>query len=291
MSVFSSYKKIFLLGFIAMVLVAIPFSVYVAQKRQQITSKAAASTVLSFEPASTTIKVGDILTLNIMLDPGIGTSANQVSFVKLSLSFDREKFTTAGASLVPNPDFSNTLTTILEDPVFESGKASISLSIGADPTRAVTTKTKIAILQLKAASTTAPASPNVTFDPAPNTQVLSIASLDQTSENVLSTTVPAKVTIISELLTSTPTPTPTPNPLAAPLIPTSTPLPGNIQPPMPSPIVFITPTPMIFPLTPTTAILPPETILPPTGPGGKILGIGIIGVIFTLVGGALLILL
>lgn len=274
-----------------MVLVAIPFSVYLAQKRQQITSKAATSTVLSFEPASTTIKVGEILVLNIMLDPGIGASANQVSFVKLSLSFDREKFTTAGASLVPNPDPSNTLTTILEDPIFESGKASISLSIGADPTRAVTTKTKIAILQLKAASTTSPTSPNVTFDPVPNTQVLSIASLDQTSENVLSTTIPAKVTIIPELPTSTPTPTPTVNPLAAPLIPTSTPLPGNIQPPMPSPIAFITPTPMIFPLTPTVAILPPEKVLPPTGPGGKILGIGIIGAIFTLVGGVLLILL
>lgn len=290
MSVFSSYKKIFLLGFIVMILAAIPFSVYFAQKRQQITSKAAASTILSFEPASTTIKVNETLVLNIMLDPG-GTSANQVSFVKLAISFDQEKFSTTGASLVPNPNPSNTLTTILEDPIFESGKASISLSIGADPTRAVTTKTKIAILQLKAASTTAPTSPNVTFDPAPNTQVLSIASLDQTSENVLSTTVPAKVTIISELLTSTPTPTPTVNPSAAPLIPTSTPLPGNIQPPMTSPIVFITPTPMIFPLTPTTAILPPETILPPTGPGGKILSIGILGVILTLVGGALLILL
>jgi len=65
-----------------------------------------------------------------------------------------------------------------------TGTASISLSIGADPTKAITTKTKIATLQLQATGTTSPTSPNITFDLA-NTQVLSIASSDQIDENVL----------------------------------------------------------------------------------------------------------
>jgi len=206
MSIFSSYKKIFLLGFILTILIAIPFSVYVAQKRQQTTTKAAAATVLSLEPALATVKQGEILTLNIVLDPGSGTSANQVSFVKLSINYDSSKFTAISNSLTSNPEPSNTLRVIVDDAKIDSGKASISLSIGSEPTNAVTSRTKIAILQLKATDTVTPTDPNFTFDSA-NTQVLSIASSDQTSENVLSLTIPAKVAVTS---TASPTLTLTP---------------------------------------------------------------------------------
>lgn len=295
MSVFSSYKKIFLLGFIAVILVAIPFSVYVAQKRQNISSKAAASTVLSFEPALSTVKVGDTLILNIMLDPGTGISANQVSFVKLSISFDASKFTILSGSLKANPDSSNALTAIVDDPKYKSGKATLSLSIGADPTRAVTTKTKIAILQLQATDITIPTSPNITFDSAPDSQVLSIASSDQTSENVLSTTIPATVTIISG-----PTPTITPTPTAAAkssttttTTATSTQKTGAINAGLGTGTTSAELSPTViqnlFP-SPTFVLEGTKGGLPPTGPGGKILGFGIIGVILTIIGGALLLL-
>jgi len=200
MSVFSSYKKIFLLGFIVVILVAIPFSVFIAQKRQQVVSKAAASTTLSFEPASTSIKVGDTLTLSIMLNPGTGASANQVSFIKFAIKFDQTKFTASTSCLT------STLTPIDAAQCDNTtGTASISLSIGADPTKAITTKTKIATLQLQATGTTSPTSPNITFDLA-NTQVLSIASSDQIDENVLlSTTIPATVTIANSSTTTTTT--------------------------------------------------------------------------------------
>lgn len=213
MSIFSSYKKIFLLGFIITILIAIPLSVYVAQKRQQTTIKAAASTSLSFQPALSTVEVGKTAVLNIMLDPESGSPVNQVSFVSLSLTFDASKFATISGSLAPNPT-QNTLTTIIEGPTYSIvdtvGKASISLSIGEDPSNAVTEITKIAILQLKATNETTPVSPNVTFDS--DTQVLSLASSDQTSENVLSlsTSIPAKVTVIPAVTSTTPTPSPTP---------------------------------------------------------------------------------
>lgn len=218
-----------MLGFIMVILVAIPFSVYIAQQRQQTKSKAFASTTLSFEPALKTVKVGDIVVLNIMLDPGTGVSANQVSFVKLSINFDSTKFSTITDSLKANPESPNTLTTIIDDPKYEAGKATISLSIGADPTKVVTTRTKIAILQLKATDTTTPTNPNVTFDSAPNTQVLSIASGDSTSENVLSTTIPAIVTIASATTGTTPTSTPTPTtppPANSPSLPTAASVPA-----------------------------------------------------------------
>jgi len=227
MSIFSSYKKIFLLGFIVAILIAIPFSVYIAQKRQGIKSKATASTTLSLDPATPTVKVGDTLTLNVMLDPGIGPSANQVSFVKLSISFNAEKFT--AESLKPNMDSQNALTSVLEDVALTSGKASISLSIGADPTKVVTTKTKIAILKLKALSPTESNNPSsIIFDSSPNTQVLSIATSDQTSENVLSTSNPATVTI-SGTASITPIPTSVAGSPARPstLTPITTPSPSS----------------------------------------------------------------
>ena len=211
MSTFSSYKKIFLLVFTIAILVAIPFSVYIAQKRQQTTTKAAASTVLSLEPSSTTLKQNETLTLNITLNPGSGTSANQVSFVRLAISFDASKFTTLPNSLTVNPDSSNKLTYIIDEPKYDNtaGNASISLSIGSDPTNAIKTKTKIAVLQLKAIATTTP-NTSITFDSAPNTQVLSVASSDQTNENTLSTTIPATVIITAATGTTTPTNTPIP---------------------------------------------------------------------------------
>lgn len=280
MSIFSSYKKIFLLGFIVAILIAIPFSVYIAQKRQGIRSKAAASTTLSFYPASSTIKVGDTLILNVALDPGTGPTANQVSFVKLSINYDPTKFARTSESdeiLAPNTDPTNTLTSVLENPVYTSGSAYISLSIGADPTRIVTTKTQIAILKLKALSVTDSNNPtSITFDKT--TQVLSIASSDQTSENVLSTTTPATITINPALPNLTPTPTIT-----------LTPPPGGILPPTPIGLGTISAA-----LTPTPVVIQPlqtQIPLPPTGPGEKILGIGVIGIILTIIGGTLFILL
>jgi hypothetical protein len=221
MSIFSSYKKIFLLGFILVILIAIPFSVYVAQKRQTISTKATPSTSLSFEPAAATAKAGDTVSLNIMLDPGTGTLANQVSFVKLAIKLvDPAKFTIV--SLEPNAT-GNTLNTKVEEPVYDNtaGKATISLSIGADPTKAIITKTKIAVLQLKANEATAPTAPNVTFDVS-GSQVLSIDNNSQTSDNVLlSTAISATVTVTGS---TAPTPTLTPIPTSIPtIIPTTPP--------------------------------------------------------------------
>ncbi|MDP2637475.1 MAG: hypothetical protein Q8P26_00235 [Candidatus Levybacteria bacterium] len=301
MSVFSSYKKIFLLGFIIVILITIPLSVFVAQKSQRITSKASRSTTLYFDQASPTVKTGDILTLGVMLNPGTGATANQVSFVKLSISFDPNKFTTVADSLKPNTESSNTLTTILEDPVYESGKATISLSIGADPARVVSATTKIAILKLKSLSATSESNPSsITFDPAPNTQVLSIASGDGTSENVLSTTEPANATITGTAAPSqgiTPTATPTPLPPTAPTagqgvnssIPNTTTENSNLA--TGETIIEITPIIPEAPEVQITEILPTVAVLPPTGPGDNILGLGIMGVILTIIGGALFILL
>lgn len=206
MSVFSSYKKIFLLGFIIVILIAIPFSVYIAQQRQNMSIRATPATTLSLEPSSATVKVGDTVNLNIVLNPG----TNQVSFAKLSIKFDASKFT--AISLAQNGTGNN-----LKEPIDltqldnTAGNASISLSIGADPAKAISTRTKIATLQLKATNATSPTS-SISFNS--DTQVLSIASTDGTSENVLLPN-PASATI-TVTGAATPTPTTTPITTAAP---------------------------------------------------------------------------
>lgn len=192
------------MGFITVILVAIPFSVYIAQKRQQTITKATKSTTLSLEPASTTVKVGDTLTLGVMLDPG--ANANLVSFIKLKIIYDSSKFATISGdlnSLGPNSDLTDKLSTI-EGPAYELGKASISLSIGADPAKVIATKTKIAILKLQATNATTPTAANITFDSG-YSQVLSIDNGSQTGDNVLFTTIPATITVTDSSTTTTTT--------------------------------------------------------------------------------------
>lgn len=284
-----------------MVLVITPLFVFVAQQNQQTKSKASASTTLAFEPISSAVKVGEILTLNVILDPGKSTSSpNLVSFVKLVINFDPRKFTAENTCLTENT-VANTLTTKLEGPICEPGKASISLSIGADPAKVVTEVTKIAVLQLKALSPTEGNNPSsITFDISNNnTQVLSIASTDKTSENVLnllSTSTPASITInpAPSAPGASPTPTPTPTPATAPSASAGSapaaPQTGDAVVNAGTPeAIAPTAAPEIIALAPQPP--PTEIVLPPTGPEENILGIGAIGIILTIIGSALFMLL
>ena len=195
---FFSGKKLLLVGFVIVLLVAIPLTVYLVQKQQQTKSSAAPSTNLTFSPAApASIKVGDTVKLDVSMDPG----TNQISFVKLIISYDATKLQAQSGDLVPNTDaFPGG---VLEGPTYESGKVSVTLSVGADPAKVIKTLTKVATITFKAlAATDTPT--NVTF--GSDTQTLSIASSDQASENVLLSKGQAAITIAQA---AGPTPTPT----------------------------------------------------------------------------------
>jgi PKD repeat protein len=194
-----SAKKILLLGFIVVILIAIPLSVYIAQKQQQTITKAAESTSLSFKPPKKDVtKVGEIVSFDIMLDPGARDPPNQVSFDKLIINYEPLFLEIVDKGLVPTTAFS----TVLEEPVYNEGSISVTLSIGQDPTKAIISNTKIATISFKTLASTD--GTKIVF--ATGTQVLSVGSEDQAGENVLSTTSPAIVTLIS----------PTPGPTTAP---------------------------------------------------------------------------
>lgn len=238
-----SGKKLFLIGFIAVLLVGIPLTVYLLQKQQETRSHAEKSTNISFTPDSSESapiqkNIGDTIPLDIMVDPG----KNLVSFVKLELQYDPDKLGTPSANAFQVN--TNVFPTVMEGPVYTPGKISITLAIGPDPTKAIQTKVKAATVSFTALANTAGVPTRVTY--GSNTQVLSEGGESQASENVLSSATPATI-VIGGASSLSGTPEPIPSPTA---LPTSEVTPTEAVPtPLPSP----------------TSI---PTAAPTTGPGG-----------------------
>lgn len=232
-----SAKKFFLIGFVFILLIGIPITIYFLQKQQEIRSRAEKSTILTFTPESSQASpiqksIGDSIPLDVMVNPG----TNLVSFVKLSIQYDPDKLATESSSaFVPN---TTVFPTVLEGPVYSSGKVEVTLSVGPDPTKAIQTLSKAGTLTLKAVANTTDGQPTlVTYSAA--TEALSIGSGDQASENVLSSTVPATI-VIGGGGTVTPT---EPGETLTPIPPTLTPTSGPTSTPLPTTAVTETPTP------------------------------------------------
>lgn len=209
-------KKLFLIGFIVVLLIGIPLTVYLLQQQQEVRSRAEASTNLAFNPSSTSSapiqkNVGDSIPLDISVDPG----KNLVSFVKLEIQYDPSVLATASGAFKANTD---AFPSVLEGPVYSDGKIAVTLSVGPDPTKAIQSKVTAGTITFTALKNTDPGTPTlVTF--TSNTQVLSIGSNDQASENVLSSATPATIAIAGSSVSVTPT-----EPVTTPSeVPTDTP--------------------------------------------------------------------
>lgn len=232
-------KQLAILSLIIIFAIGIPVTLLIFSKQQEIRSHAEKSTTLYFVPSSSDsipiqTQVGNAIPLDVTVNPG----TNLVSFIKLEILYDSTKFEMAGK----NPFQSNTTAfpQIIEGPILSPGKILITLSIGTDPSKAIRQITSVGILNLKALNSTTDESTDksttlVTY--GTNTQVLALGSNASATENVLSNTQPAIISIdrmpkptcmpkppclnttpiclISEPLggwcpISTPTPTPTP---------------------------------------------------------------------------------
>ncbi len=237
-------KKLFLIGFIIILLVGIPATIYFLQKQQETRSRAQKSTNLTFAPESTASspiqkKIGDSIPLDIM----VNTGSNLVSFVKLEITYDQDKLATASAdAFVPN---TSVFPTILEGPIYTPGKIAVTLSVGPDPTKAIQNIAKAGTITFTALANTPDGQPTlVTY--GVTTQVLSIGSTDQASENVLSSTTPATIAIAGSAPSGSPIPIPTailsPTPSVAE-IPTIEDTPTQIPTLTDTPSVTLTPSP------------------------------------------------
>jgi len=240
-----SGKKLILIGFLVVLLVGIPLTVYLLQQSQEVRSRAEKSTILTFSPDSTQAaplqkNVGDSIPLDITVDPG----KNLVSFVKIEIQYDPDVLATDSA----NPFQANTTAfpSVLEGPVYTPGKIDVTLSVGPDPTKAIQQKVKAATVMFKALKNTPPGTPTqVSYGVSPKTQILSTGPNDQYSEDVLSSTAPALIAIGGAAPTNEPIPSGSPTP-TIPIsdVPTAVPtVPLPTDAPTSTPAVSTIPTP------------------------------------------------
>lgn len=204
-------KRFFFIGFLLVLLAAIPLTIYLLQKQQQTKSHAAPSTILSFTPVSSASapiqkNTGDAVDLHVQMDPG----TNLVTYVKLDLIYDATKFSTVGNGFTPNTQaFPAILGTTINTP----GELTIELSIGANSTAVIQAPTEVGVLNLKANAPNTPTSPTVSF----GAQTLVLSSCpnpqdpascpDTEAANVLSTSTPVYVAIAGVAISPTPGPT------------------------------------------------------------------------------------
>lgn len=164
----------------------------VVQTAQTARSTTLKSTVLSFAPQSSLNapiikKVGDSVTLTVMIDPG----QNAVSFLKMIINYDPAKLIIVSKkSFAQGEAFSS----FLDGPDFSTGKISATMSIGIDPNLAVTKPAHTATITFQTLAKTTPGAPAiVTFET--ESIALSLAANDGASDNVISSTIPAVIVI------------------------------------------------------------------------------------------------
>ena len=190
---FLNKKKLLLgLAFFSLLIISVPMTISLFNKPQETRSRASGSTTLSFQPTSSTgspiqKNVGDNIALDLMVNPG----SNLVTFLRLQITFDPTKL-----QLVANPFVVNAVAfpVVVEGPITTApGTLLESLSVGSDYTKAIQTPSKVGTITFKAIGNTGSSPTVVTFGNL--SQALSAGPNDQASENVLSTTTPATISI------------------------------------------------------------------------------------------------
>src|SRR5258706_11920323 len=93
-----SLRTYIILGMILLIGIGSAVAIYLVRQRTNIKQKAAAATTISFSPGSASVGVGQTVTADVQLDPG----NNQVSLLKLVISYDPTKFNENSAKIIPN---------------------------------------------------------------------------------------------------------------------------------------------------------------------------------------------
>lgn len=208
-------NRYFILGNIVLILITLPLVLLFIKKRTTTRSGAEASTVLSFNPPTTTPQVGQNFDLEVMVNPG----KNLVSIVDMDIRFDPTKL----EFVIINTN-RDAFPQVLKGPIVSGGSIVMSVNIGSEVTKAVQTPTKVATITFKPLSgttgTTQVSFARDTTDPLKPTRVLSLAEPDGAGENVLQSATPITLTIGGSAAGTTPTVTATPTPTS--IVPTTT---------------------------------------------------------------------
>ncbi|MBI4091903.1 MAG: hypothetical protein HY427_01715 [Candidatus Levybacteria bacterium] len=269
-------NKYFILGNLLLLLISIPLTLFFIARQQELRGRAAPSSRLFFSPENPSSSTQcQSFNVDIMVDPG----SNIVSIVDFYLKYDPTKLD------VLQIKESDKFPTVVRPISVSSGESNMSVSVGADVTRAVQIVAKVATVTFRPKAAGAA---QIQFD-QDRSRVFSLSPGDEPTENVLFQVSPANVTIGSGACADGgASPTPTVAPTTAP---TATPT-ASLSP-APTATVSATPTPTSTPssqLTPTSTpsgqVTPTSTptsvpTIPPTGELTKT--IGIIGTIILVI--------
>lgn len=163
-------------------------NVQTAQKNMQ---RPRATSILSFSPSSIKgipleRKVGETVPLEIMLDP----KTNKVTSVDLVIRYDPTKLNPieAGAFKADGG-----FPTVVKAPIYSPGKITVTVSVGADLTKAATQKVKLGTVTFKTlAATPEGATAKVGFG---RTRVHTIGSKNNPNRNMLKRGIPTLIVI------------------------------------------------------------------------------------------------
>lgn len=174
-------KRIVIILISLITLLAIPASVFLTMRNQELRKKAAPATTLTLAPTTLTKAVGEEFTLEVRMD----TADNQIVAVDLKLTFDATKLEAEwihNGTMFPN---------ILSSGVVGNGTVSIALG-ATNTTTPITGTGTVATVKFKAlAATTAPISVRFATDTF-------VGALNEGSSNALTSTVPSTITIGSD---------------------------------------------------------------------------------------------
>lgn len=216
-------KRIVIILISLITLIAIPASVLLTMRSQELRKKAAPATTLTLTPTTLNKAVGEEFTLEVRMD----TAGNQIVAVDLKLSFDPAKLEAEwihNGTMFPNILSSGTV-----------GNGTIAMALGATNTTTPISGTgTVATIKFKAlAATTSPVAVRFTADTF-------VGALNEGSTNALTSTIPATITIGGAGGgTGTGTVTPT---LASSITPTLTPTLAASDSASPSGITIDSPT-------------------------------------------------
>lgn len=216
-------KRFLIIGFILILLIGAPIAAYfLINQNTNNQSHANPASSLLFEELNNPVAVGQPVKVTVDVNPSSNGSTNAVSFVKLDISYDGSKLKADNSSLVPAAGFPVTL----EGPTNTcNGTActiSATLSIGPDPSKAISTQSPVAVITFTPLAVTDANAPTPLSFVSGQNQILSLATSDQPAENVFTRGIPLSMTIVSSSsLSGTPTETPVPGQ------PTDTPVPTS----------------------------------------------------------------
>ncbi|MBI3576601.1 hypothetical protein HY086_01005 [Candidatus Gottesmanbacteria bacterium] len=198
-------RKYFLLILLGVLIFATVGWIARPQKTQEVRSRAAAASTLSFEPADLSTGLGQTVSIAVNVVP----STNIVTAAELHLQFDPALLELV--SISPASVFS-----VLTASVIDNSAGQASITVGAPPLSPVQAPTSVATVAFRTKSSLGSAGVSLTAD-------TKVAALNE-ERNAVSSLLPATIRIIA------PTPTPTP-------IPTATPTPAKTTTPTPQPAI------------------------------------------------------